>query len=371
MAIYSPDLLFIEMTKACDYSCLHCRASSIGFPSRTDLGMKDVDEIINSIGKIAEVAGRTPHVILTGGDPLMSPSFRDTVSALHDSSVGFSVSPAVTEKLNTDMLSFLMDKGMNSMSISLDGQPEIHDEIRKCNGLFRETLFAMSTIKDFGIKLQINSTVMRRNLMDFPFILKILREYQIRTWEVFFLIATGRGKGEKPISSIESEDFLKYLLHVEASGTAIRTVEAPEYRRLKQMAMEGVSMAGGEIFRELIRRSEDTNITGLLRARTYPTNGRKIKTAFISSNGDVSVSGLFNLKLGSIRETPLHSILEDNEILMNIESGDMFRGKCGRCRYRKICGGSRARAFSEKNDYLESDSLCAYSPEINEDVIAI
>ncbi len=370
MVVYSPDLLFIEMTKACDYSCLHCRASSIRFPSRTDLGMKDINEIISSIGKLSELTGRPPHVILTGGDPLMSPSFRDTVSALHDSSVGFSVSPAVTEKLNTDMLSFLMDKGMNSMSISLDGQPEIHDEIRKCNGLFRETLFSMSTIKDFGIKLQINSTVMRRNLMDFPFILKILREYQIRTWEVFFLIGTGRGKGEKPILNIESEDFLKYLLHVEASGTAVRTVEAPEYRRIKQMAMEGATMTGGGIFRELIKRSEEINVTGLLRSQIFPTNGRKIRTAFVSSNGDVSVSGLFNLKLGNIREDPLQNVLENNEILMNIESGDMFHGKCGRCRYRKICGGSRARAFAEKNDYLESDSLCAYSPEINEDVIA-
>ncbi len=369
MAIYRPDLLFIEMTKACDYTCLHCRASSIRFPSRFELNIKDINKIIDGIISGSRENKRYPQVIITGGDPLMSPVFRQTVELLHDNGINFSVSPAVTDKLNTEILSFLMDNEMSSMSISLDGQPEIHDEIRRMPGLFRETLFAMSTIKDFGIKLQVNSTVMKRNILDFPFILKILREYQIRTWEVFFLITTGRGKGEKPISSAESEDFLKYLIHVEASGTAIRTVEAPEYRRMKQMAMEGMDMTGGEVFQELIHRSEDLNISGLMRAAPFPVNGRKIKTGFISSTGDVSVSGLFNLRVGNVRDTPLDAIFNGNPILDTLDNNMNLKGKCRKCRYINLCGGSRARAYAETGDYLGEDSMCAYIPSLNEEII--
>jgi radical SAM protein with 4Fe4S-binding SPASM domain len=41
---------------------------------------------------------------------------------------------------------------------------------------------------------------------------------------------------------------------------------------------------------------------------------------------------------------------------------NQFKGKCGRCEYRVICGGSRARAFAYTGDPLESDPFCPYEP---------
>ena len=38
-------------------------------------------------------------------------------------------------------------------------------------------------------------------------------------------------------------------------------------------------------------------------------------------------------------------------------------GKCGRCEYRAICGGCRARAYGSSGDYLAEDSSCSYEPE--------
>ena len=39
-----------------------------------------------------------------------------------------------------------------------------------------------------------------------------------------------------------------------------------------------------------------------------------------------------------------------------------FHGKCGRCEYRELCGGSRARAFAATGDPLAEDPACAYVP---------
>jgi len=41
---------------------------------------------------------------------------------------------------------------------------------------------------------------------------------------------------------------------------------------------------------------------------------------------------------------------------------DSFAGKCGVCEYRKVCGGSRARALSQAGDMFGSDPACAYIP---------
>ena len=37
-------------------------------------------------------------------------------------------------------------------------------------------------------------------------------------------------------------------------------------------------------------------------------------------------------------------------------------GKCGRCQFREICGGSRSRAFAATGAVMASDPLCAYEP---------
>ena len=37
-------------------------------------------------------------------------------------------------------------------------------------------------------------------------------------------------------------------------------------------------------------------------------------------------------------------------------------GKCGRCEYVNICGGSRSRAYALTGDYLAEDPRCTYQP---------
>ncbi len=38
-----------------------------------------------------------------------------------------------------------------------------------------------------------------------------------------------------------------------------------------------------------------------------------------------------------------------------------LKGFCGRCPYRNICGGCRARAYSYFNDVLAPDPGCIYN----------
>jgi len=51
-----------------------------------------------------------------------------------------------------------------------------------------------------------------------------------------------------------------------------------------------------------------------------------------------------------------------HEVFAALRDVARFTGKCGRCEYSALCGGSRARAFAHTGDYLASDPLCAYQP---------
>ena len=39
-----------------------------------------------------------------------------------------------------------------------------------------------------------------------------------------------------------------------------------------------------------------------------------------------------------------------------------IRGKCGRCEFRKVCGGCRARAYELSGEYMAEEPYCIYEP---------
>jgi radical SAM protein with 4Fe4S-binding SPASM domain len=83
---------------------------------------------------------------------------------------------------------------------------------------------------------------------------------------------------------------------------------------------------------------------------------------FISHTGEVQPSGFLPLSAGNARaENPLR-IYRGSPLFQDLRQTDRFRGRCGRCEFREICGGSRARAYAATGDPLGSDPLCSYIP---------
>jgi radical SAM protein with 4Fe4S-binding SPASM domain len=53
-------------------------------------------------------------------------------------------------------------------------------------------------------------------------------------------------------------------------------------------------------------------------------------------------------------------IYQHNKLFQSLRNPDALEGKCGRCKYRDICGGSRARAFGLTGNPLASEPDCAF-----------
>ncbi len=53
----------------------------------------------------------------------------------------------------------------------------------------------------------------------------------------------------------------------------------------------------------------------------------------------------------------------NSKIFVELKNPDMLKGKCGICEYRRICGGSRARAYAMTGDYLAEEPRCIYIPK--------
>jgi radical SAM protein with 4Fe4S-binding SPASM domain len=84
--------------------------------------------------------------------------------------------------------------------------------------------------------------------------------------------------------------------------------------------------------------------------------------AFVSHIGDVCPSGFLQLPVGNVRDAPLPEWYREAPLFRALRDPDALGGACGRCEFRRRCGGSRARAWALTGDPLAGDPTCAYRP---------
>ena len=59
-----------------------------------------------------------------------------------------------------------------------------------------------------------------------------------------------------------------------------------------------------------------------------------------------------------MKQQSLAEIYRSSELFVSLRDTRNLRGKCGRCEFRDLCGGSRARAWAMTGDVFASDPLC-------------
>ncbi|HSV92911.1 MAG TPA: SPASM domain-containing protein, partial [Desulfobacterales bacterium] len=83
---------------------------------------------------------------------------------------------------------------------------------------------------------------------------------------------------------------------------------------------------------------------------------------FVSHVGDVQPCGFLATPCGNVRERSFAEIWRHSEVFTALRDFDRLEGKCGRCEFRRVCGGCRARAFEATGDYLAEEPLCSHLP---------
>ncbi|MEM0157595.1 MAG: radical SAM protein [Thermoplasmataceae archaeon] len=362
---YVPSLVFIETTKACEYSCRHCRAESQSEPLPDEL---TTAELKNALDQIRGLSDSPPEIVITGGDFLLRKDIREIISYASSIGLPFSASPAGSPLLTGDFMEFLRSRGVRSMSLSLDGiEGGTHDWLRRIPGSFNLTLNLLIEAKKVGINAQVNTTVIKRNIMELPTLVSILKDLGISTWEVFFLIKTGRGIKVQDISPDEYMQINRWLADLRDYGINVRTVEGPVLRVIKKIQEVQPEAVGTDLYQELTRATVDLlGLPDRVKPASYsaPPVRHFRGTLFIGYNGDVYPSGLFTAKLGSLRRSSLSSIISEGLDYLDPRNSGRLEGRCGKCQFREMCGGSRARALAYTGNPFAEDPACLYVPEL-------
>jgi radical SAM protein with 4Fe4S-binding SPASM domain len=214
-----------------------------------------------------------------------------------------------------------------------------------------------------GLPLQINTTVCGDTAPFMEEMAAFVETLGIVFWEVFFLVPTGRGSLLKGLGPSDCERIFELLYRVQKRGSfVVKVTEAPHYRR-HVAQREGVARAvggrEGVAMPALLTRSEGPGHTvGLAPRGVNAGNG----FLFVSHRGEIYPSGFLPLSVGNVRQVPIAEAYRGSDLFRRLRNPDLLEGRCGRCEYRAICGGSRSRAYGLTGDPLETDPWCAYQP---------
>lgn len=335
-----PFIAIWETTQACDLACKHCRAEARPERDREELSTAEGKALLSGLAR-----GGVPLVILTGGDPAKRPDLVDLIA--HGSAIGLhmGLTPSATPLVTPDLVADLARAGLRRLAVSIDGhEASVHDAFRGLPGGFDCALSILDAARHNGIPVQINTSIHARNRHYLPELVDFVRGQNCALWSVFFVVPTGRATRDMALSADEVEKALHALADTaERESFAIKTTAAPHYRRV-------LSQRG---------RGKKHGVRGI--AGLDVNEGRGF--LFVSHRGEMFPSGFLPISCGNVRdvEDPL-SIYREHELFRALRDPDALQGKCGVCRYRKVCGGSRARAYAHTGNPLAADPACAYVP---------
>lgn len=341
----APRRVYWEVTRACDLACRHCRAEAAPEADPLELTPAEGRRLLDALARFGDPL---PHLVLTGGDPLKRADLFPLIEAGRALGFAVSVAPSGTPLLTADEIRRLRAAGVEAISLSLDGADAAHhDNLRGVPGCFLRTVTAARECAAAGLPFQVNTLVSEETLDELPAIHRLAAGLGALRWSLFFLVAVGRGSVLRPITAEACERLFEQLLDLARTpGPVISTTEAPHFRRV---ALERARREGhGE------RPQRAAGHAPGIR------DGNGIM--FISHTGEVHPSGFLPLSVGNVRTADPVALYREAGLFCALRRADLFGGRCGRCEYRDVCGGSRSRAWASTGNPLAEDPLCRYEP---------
>ena len=312
----APRIISWNLTIRCPLACSHCYV---------DAGDKEIDGALSTSEAYSVIdqirATGTPVIVLSGGEPLM----RDDLCRIARygtkrglrmvmGTSGYTLDPPTAARLR--------EAGIRAAAISLDSaDPASHDSFRGVRGAWDRAVQAIKNCREEGIGVQINMTAVHPSADTIDSVVSLGKSLGVRDFQIFFPVPTGRAGETAPEESHSYEEVIRQVLKkYHGTEVNIRPTCAPQFRRIAdELGIRNPSWGKGCIAG-----------TGYCR---------------IFANGDVTPCPYLPVSAGNVRETTFGEIWKSAPLFRMLRDPDQLSGKCGRCEYKTVCGGCRARAY--------------------------
>ena len=214
--------LQFHLTAKCDQKCKHCYMYDSEYYEnqiKNPLSKNEVFTLLDEYCIFLNSYGCKGHIALSGGDPILSPSFWDVLEYLNEKYSNMSAVSILGNpyQITVDVAKRLKANGVYFYQISIDGLKNTHDYFRK-EGSFEESIRALKVLHEAGIGTTVSFTLSKLNQNELLPLYDLLNDLNcVDAFGFGRLIPTGNGKDLKDslFSAQELKQFLfKVYCHV-------------------------------------------------------------------------------------------------------------------------------------------------------------
>ena len=333
-----PHVVAWNITRRCNLECSHCYISAGSWQSaENELSTEDCHRVLD------DVLAVNPAVllILSGGEPLVRDDLEEIAD--HASAAGATVVVGTNGTgLSNERIESLKKAGVRGVAVSIDSlNPAYHDRFRHGAGSLSATLDAVTRLGEQGLDFIVQTSLTKGNRSELPDLVEWAAEKGAVSFNLYFLVPTGRGERMEGLSPSENEEVLAELVALEQANRGRMMVR---------------SKCQPQLMRHIVEADEESP---LLNYATRCPCG--VQYCRITPEGKLTPCPYMPAVAGDLMKESFGDIWRESSLFAALRGGELS-GRCGRCEYRGICGGCRARAFAQSGDPLGPDESCAYDP---------
>jgi MoaA/NifB/PqqE/SkfB family radical SAM enzyme len=318
----------IDITNLCNLRCSHCY-----HPHHKNKGALTLQQwlsILNEYDALTKRLAFHPHLIVCGGEPLLSDLFLPILqhAARFDRKYRLSILTNGTLAKNLD-LSLVAEFDSPIFQVSIDGADEkSHDAIRGF-GSFASALDGIRRFQSLGYGVEL---------------LAVLSKKSSATIQEFFDLAASLG--------VSAMGFARFIVEGQAKQLTLSGTD----RVLTPLELKS---AYTEILVQSARTKVKTGTRSPLMHLLHPKLGaspRFAEAIVVSYQGKMLASSRSRLELGDVLTEGLESLYLNHPIKRALRQGKI--AQCGDCGFYRFCGGDRNAAFAATGNFLGHDPGC-------------
>lgn len=186
--------LFWECTLRCDLKCRHCGSDCKMINESLDMPFCDFERVLKSVATMTDT--HQVFIMITGGEPLMRKDLEECGKRIYDLGFPWGI---VTNALHLTEERFtrLVEAGMHSMAVSLDGLEDNHNWMRGNENSFKRVELAIEMLKKQPLVIwDVVTCATEKNFDELPKLREWLVQRGVETWRLIDVFPMGRASND-------------------------------------------------------------------------------------------------------------------------------------------------------------------------------
>ncbi|MFX1377937.1 MAG: radical SAM protein [Promethearchaeota archaeon] len=358
-----PPVVFWSVTHRCNLNCTHCYVDQDSMEIPFDEACKIIDQLSEAKNFI---------LIFFGGEALLRKDIFELMryASKKDINVALASNGTLIDKA---MAKKLKNTGVGYVQVSIDGLRDIHEQIRGLN-TFDKAISAIKNCLNEGFYTCIGTTITKQNVHQIYELVDLAKSLKVQKFEIVDFVPSGKAssKAHITLSPLQIEKFSVIVCDIwqeliEEGYPLTLSYKNPVFARILAQRFPEVIIA--PFFKSIFSKEALSyfNFSERLGSGVFSKQSPfspfitgcecGVFTMHIKSNGDVTPCPLNPTYLGNVKKHHLQKIWLGSPVLNQYRSLK-FSGQCGKCNFKTICGGCRAKAFITSGSNITSDPTC-------------